>query len=224
MNSDDFIRAENITKVYPGPEPVHAVRPCTFGLRNGGSYAIIGPSGSGKSTLLHLIGLLDAPTSGRVLIEFADSHDMRDAQRTNLRAQKIGFVFQQFHLIGHLTAAENIQLRLAAAAVPRSLRRTLADEALERVGLTHRSDFFPYQLSGGEQQRVAIARGIAGSPLLLLCDEPSGNLDVANTQVVIDLLATLNAEGQTVLVVTHDMAVANWVDHIFEMSDGYLQT
>jgi putative ABC transport system ATP-binding protein len=170
------------------------------------------------------MGLLDAPTSGRVLIESADSHDMRDAQRTNVRAQKIGFVFQQFHLISHLTAAENIQLRLAAAAIPRSLRRTLADEALERVGLTHRSDFFPYQLSGGEQQRVAIARGIAGSPLLLLCDEPSGNLDVANTQVVIDLLATLNAEGQTVLVVTHDMAVANWVDHIFEMSDGYLQT
>jgi putative ABC transport system ATP-binding protein len=224
VSNSSAIRVENLSKVYSGPEPVHAVRPCTFELQSGGSYAVIGPSGSGKSTLLHILGLLDEPSGGRVLLGSTDPRQLSDAQRTSIRANHIGFVFQQFHLISHLTATENIQLRLAAAGIPRSQRANIADEALDRVGLTHRRSFLPSQLSGGEQQRVAIARGIAGAPVVLLCDEPSGNLDAANTRIVIDLLRELHAEGQTVLVVTHDAGVGGWVDHLFEMHDGFLRT
>lgn len=223
MSRDGSIRAENLSKVYPGPEPVHAVRRCTFELQAGGSYAVTGPSGSGKSTLLHLVGLLDEPSSGRILVGSADSQRLTDSRRTSIRAKQIGFVFQQFHLINHLTASENVQLRLAAGGIARTRRTAMAHEALDRVGLAHRRGFFPHQLSGGEQQRVAIARAIAGSPVVILCDEPTGNLDAANTRIIIDLLRHINAQGQTVLVVTHDLDVAAWVDHSFEMHDGFLK-
>jgi putative ABC transport system ATP-binding protein len=182
----------------------------------------MGRSGSGKSTLLNLMGLLDRPTSGTVLFADIDTRRLPDRKVSELRASNIGFVFQNYNLIPQRTAAENVALGLLYQRVPRSRRVGLALRALERVGLGHRSAALPGQLSGGERQRVAIARAVAGRPGLLLCDEPTGNLDAANSAAVLDLLESLRADGIAVVVVTHDGDVAARSRRHLVMADGKL--
>jgi putative ABC transport system ATP-binding protein len=209
-------------RTYEGPPPVAALRTTTLRIGVGDSVSLMGRSGSGKSTLLNLMGLLDRPTSGRVLFADVDTSGLADRKISALRASSIGFVFQAFNLIPQRTATENVVLGLLYQPVPRTERRRLALQALDRVGLTHRSEAFPGQLSGGERQRVAIARAIAGFPALLLCDEPTGNLDAANSAAVLDLLDSLRGDGIAVVVVTHDHDVAARSRRHLIMTDGQL--
>jgi putative ABC transport system ATP-binding protein len=181
---------------------------------------IVGPSGCGKSTLLHLIGVVDQPTSGTVTVAGERVDRMRDADATRFRLKNIGFVFQRFYLMPALSAAENVELPMAEAGVSRAERRARARELLAYVGLAGRADHRPSQLSGGEQQRVAIARALANKPALLLADEPTGELDAATGADVIALLGRLNADGTTVIVVTHDEKLANAARRIVHMRDG----
>ncbi|MFE2555130.1 ABC transporter ATP-binding protein [Streptomyces sp. NPDC059352] len=207
---------------YPGPPPVQALRPCELAVERGEFVAVVGPSGSGKSTFLNVAGLLDAPTEGTYLLDGIDTAELPDRDRTALRGRRIGFVFQAFHLMPHRSAAENVMLSMVYAAVPRAERRVRAREALERVGLAHRVDAFPGRLSGGERQRVAIARALAGRPSLLLCDEPTGNLDSGNAETVLSLLGELHTSGMTVVVITHDSEVAARADRTVTIRDGVL--
>jgi ABC-type lipoprotein export system ATPase subunit len=184
--------------------------------------AIVGPSGSGKSTLLSILGCLDHPTGGNYLIDGIDAGGLSDAERTAVRARYIGFVFQSFHLLGHRTALENVMLAELYGNGQRAGRAERAMAALERVGMAHRRDFLPTRLSGGEQQRVAIARALLGSPKLLLCDEPTGNLDSANTEALLALFDELAQQGLTFIVVTHDEEVAAHGKRRARMVDGRL--
>jgi putative ABC transport system ATP-binding protein len=183
---------------------------------------VVGPSGSGKSTFLNIVGLLDAPTSGTYLLDSIDTGRLKDSTRTALRGQRIGFVFQSFHLLPHRSALENVLLAMVYNRTPHADRRSRARETLERVGLGHRADAVPTTLSGGERQRVAIARAVVGQPSLLLCDEPTGNLDTATAESVLSLLDQLNAEGMTVLVITHDQQVAARGQRTIAIRDGVL--
>jgi putative ABC transport system ATP-binding protein len=187
---------------------VAAFLPCDLTIHQGDFVTVVGPSGSGKSTFLNIVGLLDAPTEGRYLLGGTDTGRLDDPARSALRGRSIGFVFQAFHLLPHRTALENVQLALVYLRIPRRDRVDLAHQALVRVGLGHRTHAVPSTLSGGERQRVAIARALVGRPSLLLCDEPTGNLDTATAGQVLDLLADLNAAGVTVVVITHDPVVA----------------
>ncbi|PPK61753.1 ABC transporter ATP-binding protein [Actinokineospora auranticolor] len=207
---------------YPGETPVHAVRPVDLVINQGDHVAIIGPSGSGKSTLLNILGLLDRPTEGTYELTGIATGELSDVARAGLRSRKLGFVFQAFHLIAHRTAEENVMLGLLYGGTPRRLRRGIAREALARVGLSHRVDAVPARMSGGERQRVAIARALAVRPALLLCDEPTGNLDSANAGAVLSLVGDLNADGMTIVTVTHDTAVARRAGRTLTMRDGHL--
>ncbi|MFE5716725.1 ABC transporter ATP-binding protein [Streptomyces sp. NPDC056501] len=207
---------------YPGPPPVHALRPCELSVDVGEFVAVVGPSGSGKSTFLNVAGLLDAPTEGTYLLDGIDTAALSDADRTALRGRRIGFVFQAFHLMPHRSATENVMLSMVYSAVPRAERRTRARDALQRVGLAHRFDALPGRLSGGERQRVAIARALAGRPSLLLCDEPTGNLDSGNAETVLALLGELHTSGMTVVVITHDRDVAARAGRTVTIRDGIL--
>ncbi|WP_323183839.1 ABC transporter ATP-binding protein [Streptomyces canus] len=207
---------------YPGPPPVAALRPCDLTVHRGDFVTVVGPSGSGKSTFLNIVGLLDAPTGGRCLLDGIDTGRLDDPTRSALRGQRIGFVFQAFHLLPHRTALENVQLALVYRRVPRRMRADRARDALQRVGLGHRIHAFPTTLSGGERQRVAIARALVGRPSLLLCDEPTGNLDTATAAQVLDLLEELNAGGVTVVVITHDPEVARRGTRSLRIRDGVL--
>ncbi|MEU6357438.1 ABC transporter ATP-binding protein [Streptomyces sp. NPDC047072] len=207
---------------YPSVPPVAAVRSCDLTVRGGEYVAVVGASGSGKSSLLNVLGLLDRPTAGRYLLDGVDTTGLPDAERTALRAHRIGFVFQAFHLLPHRTAVENVMLGLLYSQVPRRRRRALAAQALERVGLGHRLDAEPTTLSGGERQRVAIARALAVQPSLLLCDEPTGNLDSATARTVLDLIAGLHREGVTIVMITHDTSVADGAGRVVRMRDGVL--
>ncbi|MFC4470411.1 ABC transporter ATP-binding protein [Streptomyces xiangluensis] len=207
---------------YPGPPPVTAFRPCDLVVRRGEFVSVVGPSGAGKSTFLNIVGLLDAPTEGSYLLDGFDTAALRDTERTALRGQRIGFVFQAFHLLPRRTAAENVALALVYRHVPRAERARLAREALVGVGLGHRVDALPTRLSGGERQRVAIARALVGSPSLLLCDEPTGNLDTATAGSILDLLDELHAGGMTVVVITHDSAVAARAGRTLTIRDGVM--
>ncbi|MEU7036838.1 ABC transporter ATP-binding protein [Streptomyces sp. NPDC046237] len=207
---------------YPGPPPVDALRPCDLTVRRGEFVAVVGPSGSGKSTFLNIAGLLDAPTTGTYLLDGIDTGTLRDADRTALRGRRIGFVFQSFHLLPQRSALENVTLALVYNGAPRRERAARAREALEQVGLGHRVDTLPTRLSGGERQRVAVARALVTRPSLLLCDEPTGNLDTANADAVLALLEKLHAEGMTVLVITHDPAVAARARRTVTIRDGRL--
>lgn len=207
---------------YPGPPPVAALKPCDLLVRRGEYVTVVGPSGSGKSTFLNIAGLLDAPTEGTYLLDGIDTGALADADRTSLRGRRIGFVFQSFHLLPHRSAWENVTLAMVYNGTPRAERRSRAREALERVGLGHRVDAVPTRLSGGERQRVAIARALVARPSLLLCDEPTGNLDTATADSVLSLLDELHTDGITLLVITHDPAVAARGLRTVTIRDGLL--
>lgn len=207
---------------YPGPPSVPALLPCDLTVQRGEYVTIVGPSGSGKSTFLNIAGLLDTPTSGTYLLDGIDTTTIRDKQRTTLRGSRIGFVFQAFHLLSHRSARENVELAMIYQRIPRSQRRTRAEAALVRVGLSHRLDALPTRLSGGERQRVAIARALVTEPSLLLCDEPTGNLDTATAESVLELLDELHADGATIVAITHDPQVAARGGRTISIRDGRL--
>ena len=213
-----MIQAENLVKLYRrGAEEIRAVNGVSFDILDGEFAAIVGPSGAGKTTLLQLIGGMDNPTSGRLTIAGQDISALSDFSLTRLRREKIGFVFQQFGLLPTLTALENVAL--PAVRGGRDTRRR-AEDLLAKVGLSHRLNHRPNALSGGEMQRVAIARALINSPSLLLADEPTGNLDSATSAAILALLRSLNAEGLTVVVVTHNAELAQSADCRLVLSDG----
>ena len=204
------IRLEEIEKVYgSGNTTVHALSKINLIVEKGEYCSIMGPSGSGKSTTMNLIGCLDRPTSGRYYLDNVDVSALPEVELAKIRNLKIGFVFQQFHLLAHMSALENVMLPMIFAGIPKKQRRDRAEEALKRVGLANRMQNRPNQLSGGQQQRVAIARAIVNQPVLLLADEPTGALDSRTTNEVLELFDELNSNGITVVMVTHEMNAAN---------------
>jgi putative ABC transport system ATP-binding protein len=214
------LQLEAVTKTYPVEPPVEALRGVSFTICRGELIAIVGPSGSGKTTLLHLMGALDRPTTGRVLVTGLDVNTLADRELSALRATRIGFVFQQFFLAEHQSVLDNVADGLLYAGASLSERRRAASQALVRVGLADKLASLPTKLSGGQRQRVAIARAIVGRPAIVLADEPTGNLDSASGSSVLELFAELNAQGSTIAVITHDMGVAARTNRVVRLLDG----
>ena len=220
MSGESVLELEAVTKVYGEEPPVPAIRGVSFSVRPGELVAIVGPSGSGKSTLLHVIGTLERPSSGVVRIGGVDVAQLSDRKVSRLRAGEIGFVFQQFFLAEHATVRENVADGLLYAGVPATERYRRADEALERVGLTERAEFKPTKLSGGERQRVAIARAVVGRPAVILADEPTGSLDSATGASIMELIRELNADGATIILITHYAGIADQLPRQIRLLDG----
>ncbi len=218
-----IVQLENVFKDYTqGREPVHVLHDVSMSVEQGEYIAIMGPSGSGKTTLMNLLGCLDVPTSGTYLLEGQDIGSMTDDQLADIRNESIGFVFQNFHLLPKMTALDNVALPLLYRGVGLRDRRTRAEAALKLMGLGDRMDFFPNQLSGGQQQRVAIARAIVGSPKLLLADEPTGALDTASGVQIMDIFRRLSQRGITIIMITHELGIAQCADKIYHILDGRL--
>jgi putative ABC transport system ATP-binding protein len=220
MTATAVLELEGVTKVYPGETPVHALRGVDLTVRQGELVAVVGPSGSGKSTLLHVIGTLDRPSSGAVRVTGLDLDELSDRQLAALRARRIGFVFQQFHLAEHATLLDNVGDGLLYTGLRASERRRLARLALDRVGLAHRAGYRPNTLSGGQRQRVAIARALVGRPDIVLADEPTGNLDSTTGAGIIALLLELHSQGSTIVVITHDQDLADRMPRRVDVLDG----
>ncbi|MCX4575400.1 ABC transporter ATP-binding protein [Streptomyces sp. NBC_01571] len=220
--SAPVIRLRGVAKTYPGAVAVHALHPTDLDVERGDFVAVVGPSGSGKSTLLNLIGMLDRPSAGRYDFAGTDVSSLRERERTALRGHRIGFVFQSFHLLSHRTATENVALAQLYVTTDRRARDDRAVRALRTVGLGHRLDALPPTMSGGERQRVAIARALVNRPELILCDEPTGNLDSVTSAHVMNLLEELHTAGLTVVVITHDPAVAERARRVLTIRDGRL--
>ena len=218
--AESLLSLGGVSRVYGTGVEIHALRNVSIDIRTGDLLSIVGPSGSGKSTLLGLLGLLDLPTSGVVTVQGRDVTSLSDAERSRLRGEAIGFVFQQFHLIPHLTALANVETALLYRGLSAGERRRRAFEALERLGLGDRHDHRPVQLSGGEQQRVAIARAIVTEPLVVLADEPTGALDTANAANIMEIFDGLQSPERAVCIVTHDRDVARSTQRQISMLDG----
>lgn len=218
----DVVELSEAALTYPGPPPVEAMRPCSLRVQRGEYVTIVGPSGSGKSTFLNVIGLLDRLSSGSYRLAGTATEGLGQADRAALRAEHLGFVFQAYHLLAHRTAIENVEIAMLYTGVPRRVRRARAADALDSVGLSHRRDALAQRLSGGEKQRVALARALATRPSLLLCDEPTGNLDTASAAAVLDLLDDVHAAGTTIMVITHDHDVAARGHRTLRIVDGVL--
>ena len=219
--SPALIRLDNIRKVFLTDEvETHALSGIHLEIRRGEYVAIAGPSGCGKTTLLSILGLLDAPTEGEYMLDGNPVARLTAAERARVRNREIGFIFQAFNLIGDLTVYENVELPLTYRDMSGDERNRRVQEALERVGMLHRMKHYPAQLSGGQQQRVAVARAVAGSPLLLLADEPTGNLDSRNGEAVMQLLRELHKGGATIIMVTHDPRYAEIADRSIHLFDG----
>lgn len=216
--------ARGVSKIYrTGAESVEALRDLDLEITSGEFIAVMGPSGSGKTTLLNCLSGLDDIDAGRVLVEGLEIHELSDSKRTQHRAQRMGFVFQSFNLIPVFSAVENVELPLLLAGRPSGEARRLAEATLERVGLGHRKNHRPNELSGGEQQRVTVARALAGEPAIVWADEPTGNLDSETALSVMDLFRELNRDGLTLVVVTHDPSIGKMAGRLIQMRDGSIQ-
>jgi putative ABC transport system ATP-binding protein len=216
-----LIELSGVRKVFYTDEvETHALQEVNLAIRTGEYVAIAGPSGCGKSTLLSILGLLDAPTAGEYLFAGKSVAELRPSERARIRNRQIGFIFQAFNLIGDLTVYENVELPLVYRGMSGADRRRRVEEALEKVEMAHRRNHFPAQLSGGQQQRVAVARAVAGDPLILLADEPTGNLDSANGEAVMALLGSLHRAGATICMVTHDPRYEKHADRSVRVLDG----
>ncbi len=221
--TDTAISLDDVRKTYQRGEPVHALDGVTLDISRGSYTAIMGPSGSGKSTLMNLVGCLDTPTSGTVVVDGQDVSQLSGRERTRLRGTEIGFVFQTFNLMPRLTALGNVALPQVFQGIDRRERRDRARDLLDRVGIADRADHFPNELSGGQRQRVALARALINDPVLVLADEPSGNLDTDTEAQVLDLFAEFHDAGTTLVVVTHERHVAERADRIVHLLDGAIQ-
>ena len=218
-----LISLDGLSKVFYTEEvETHALSNVTLGIARGEFVSIAGPSGCGKTTLLSILGLLDSPTGGEYLLDGEPVENLSASRRARIRNQAIGFVFQAFNLIGDLTVFENVELPLTYRGMPGGERKERVQESLERVGMAHRVSHYPSQLSGGQQQRVAVARAIVGKPLILLADEPTGNLDSKNGQAVMNLLHELHDDGATICMVTHDPRYAHAADRAVHLFDGQI--
>jgi putative ABC transport system ATP-binding protein len=217
------VELRQVSRQFPGPPVVDALRAVDLRVDQGDYISIVGPSGSGKSTLLNVLGLLDRPTSGEYLLDGKPAGTASEGERARLRAHRIGFVFQSFHLLPQRTVLDNVVLATMYGGVPWARRRVRAAAALERVGLSHRIGFLPTTLSGGERQRVAVARALVTEPHLLLADEPTGNLDSASSAQVLALFDELHADGVTLAVITHDLAVSARAARRVRIEDGRLE-
>ena len=220
-----MIQVDDLVKQYGNGETgVVAVQRIRFEIQSGELIAIMGESGSGKSTLLSMMGALNTPTSGKYCVEKIDVYTLGHEERADFRRKYLGFVFQSFHLIPYLTVQENVMLPLAPVKMKGKIKRAMADEAIARVGLAGKGHRLPSQISGGEQERVAIARAIVNHPPILLADEPTGNLDTKTSREIMALLQTLNAEGMTIVMVTHNPENAQFAHRIIQLKDGQVQS
>ena len=224
IKENTAVYLKDLNKTYPGNPPVEALSNVTLQVSKGEFIGIIGASGSGKSTLLHVVGTLTRPTTGSLFIDGIDTSNMSDGELSAVRSRNIGFIFQDFFLISGFSAKENVENGLLYSGVNGKERTRRAIEILERVGLSHRINHRPNELSGGEQQRVAIARALVHEPTFILADEPTGNLDSVNTKAIMDLLTNLNREGTTLILITHDLEVANIAPRKVTLKDGQIES
>jgi putative ABC transport system ATP-binding protein len=217
------LELRDVSKVYPGTPPVEALSNVSISVRHGDFLGIIGASGSGKSTLLHVVGTLTRPSSGSVLINGIDTNGMSDSSLSGIRSSKVGFIFQDFFLLPGFSALENVANGLLYSGVSSMERNKRSINILERIGLSNRLNHRPNEMSGGEQQRVAVARALVGNPSFILADEPTGNLDSSNTDSLMGLFSELNSDGTTIILITHDLAVAKICSRNIIMKDGEIE-